>query len=64
MDNSARIKAVQHGLDAHQDATKDYDSSPEEAVIDLLTNLRHYCHASDIDFTQAVRISKYHFEAE
>jgi hypothetical protein len=36
----------------------------QEALIDLLTDLRHLCAAEAIPFDDAVRISLYHFTAE
>ena len=38
--------------------------SKEEAVIDLLTDLRHFCAGSEVDFDQASRIAEMHYEEE
>ena len=36
----------------------------EANINDLLTDLRHWCHASELDFDKAVKASQYHFAAE
>lgn len=59
-----RIHAVEAAIDAHRDATRDFESGTEEAVIDLLTDLRHYADQHDLDFTTLVRLSKSHHMAE
>lgn len=35
-----------------------------DVLTDLLTNLRHWCHAEDADFERAVRLSRDHFNEE
>ena len=37
---------------------------PESNINDLMTDLRHWCHASELDFEEALRVSQYHFDAE
>ena len=59
-----RIEAAEEAIQAHRDATREYESNTEEVVIDLLTNLRHLAEAHDLDFTALVRISKTHHMAE
>lgn len=39
-------------------------TADEESLCDLLTDLRHYCAARDVDFATALRRSHMHFEAE
>ena len=34
------------------------------AVVDLLTNLQHYCHQYDIDFSRAAAMAEDHYTAE
>ncbi|HEY0108278.1 MAG TPA: hypothetical protein VGB67_01555 [Fibrella sp.] len=36
----------------------------DEQVIDTLSNLLHFCHLNDVDFEDALRISRGHFEEE
>jgi hypothetical protein len=36
----------------------------EEALIDLLTDLRHFCAAAGLSFDEALRLSIQHFAAE
>lgn len=38
--------------------------SANEAMTDLLTDLRHFSATSGIDFSEAVRISEFHFDEE
>lgn len=42
----------------------DFNISPDEALIDLLTDLRHWSHEVGIDFGQALEHAGFHFEAE
>lgn len=37
---------------------------PETTLIDLLTNLLHFCDQTSVDFDNCLRISRGHFEAE
>jgi len=64
MTNTERIRAAQLAIDAHRDAVEDFSSSKDERAADLLTNLRHWCHAKGVDFGTAVRVSLTHFQAE
>ena len=64
MTNQSRITAAQTALDAHRDRAKDFTSNAEEAIVDLMTNLRHLCEAEDLDFTGIVRMSRSHFSEE
>ena len=47
------------GLDGNPCAQSLY-----ETMTDLLTDPRHFSAASGVDFTAAVRISEYHYDAE
>jgi DNA invertase Pin-like site-specific DNA recombinase len=40
------------------------DFTSEESVIDLLTDLRHYCKQQGISFRSAVNMSEIHFNEE
>ncbi len=40
------------------------DDDPESAVIDLLSDLRHYCEAVGLDFDYALRVSYDHWSEE
>lgn len=64
MTNQSRITAAQTALDAHRDRTRDFTSDNEEAITDLMTNLRHLCEAEDLDFTGIVRMSRTNFVEE
>ena len=42
-----------------------YASEPEQTILtDLLTDLRHYCSARNLDFEHSVKWSQVHHEAE
>jgi hypothetical protein len=41
-----------------------YEGSDDEALIDLLTDLRHFFAGNEDEFKEAVRISDDHFRAE
>ena len=38
--------------------------SADETITDLLTDLRHFSATSGIEFSEAVRISEYHYDEE
>lgn len=57
-------EAADQAISEHVDRTKNFDKSDEERIIDLLTDLRHWCAANDVAFDNAVRISKNHFNDE
>ena len=62
MEHKERIQSANHAIDQHRDVTRDFDMNEEQAVTSLLTSLRHYCEAHDIDFTGVVRASKIQHE--
>jgi hypothetical protein len=64
MDLNSRLMAAATAIEAHNDATRNHDEDHETDVADLLTNLRHWCRAQDVDFSQAVRTSLMHYNAE
>jgi hypothetical protein len=62
--NQRRIASAQAAMSAHQRVAGCAQPDPQETLIDLLTDLRHWAAASGINFQDAVRISDDHFEAE
>ena len=66
MDNAAREQRGEEAFDMyladHPDHT-DMEHS-EEGLIDLLTDLRHFCASNALDFNIAVKMSQIHFEEE
>ncbi len=60
-----RAARAHETLEAHMDMTGSSNVLvQEENVIDLLTDLRHYCRQQEMDFDSAVRMSEMHFERE
>jgi len=59
-----RVQAAQHAIDQHRDCKRDFTNSEQEQVVDLFTDLRHWCKQNDVDFSRAVRISNFHFNDE
>ena len=41
-----------------------YDENPDYALVDLLTNLMHYCDQHGIEFEKELRRAREHFKAE
>lgn len=64
MDNHSRAQAAGQAIEAHCDATGDHENDSFDDVVDLLTNLRHYCKTNGLSFGSALRVSKDHYEAE
>lgn len=63
--NHERAGAASLAMDAYVRAKGSAGRvSLDEALIDLLTDLRHFSDAQELDFGSAVRISEYHFEEE
>ncbi len=56
----------QECVDSAKDALRGYKPGLEweDAVTDLLTDLRHFCAANNLDFDDRVRVSLGHFEEE
>ena len=62
--NQHRISTARFALDSASWARGDNPAICDEAVIDLLADLRHFCIARHIDFNDCNRIAESHFEAE
>ena len=45
-------------------ALRDYTDDQETNIIDILTDLRHYCSEYEINFARTVEYSKVHHECE
>ncbi len=67
-ENQARAAAGAAAIEAHQLAKGDIDGlspqSPEEILIDLLSDLRHFAEAAGLDFETANRVAQDHYEFE
>ena len=64
MANDKRIAVASLALSAAGSARGDNPEYGEEAIIDLLTDLRHYCHHESIDFARCALLAEIHFEEE
>jgi len=42
----------------------DFKYDPKASLVDLLTNLMHYCNEAGLDFDDSVRVAKDHFSYE
>ncbi len=66
--NLNRAEAASMALTTYMEAKGlNGDPCPQsvtETMIDLLTDLRHFSATAGIDFSEAVRISEYHFDDE
>lgn len=66
--NQARAIAASIAFQTYQHAKGLADEPPQqsaqETLIDLLTDLRYFAEAEEIDFEAAVRVSADHFEEE
>ena len=60
MKNSERAARVEGVLIGYAGEAEDSEAN----LNDLMTDLRHWCHASEMDFDKAVKASQYHFAAE
>jgi hypothetical protein len=45
-------------------ALMEYDDDEQTAVVDLLTDLQHFCVQFEVDFEQALELARVHFDAE
>ena len=59
-----RIATARHALASASWARGDNPAICDEAVTDLLTDLRHFCVARRIDFDACNLMAQDHFEAE
>lgn len=64
MRNQPRIDTARFALASACWARGENPEQGEEAVIDLLTDLRHHCAAFGIDFDACDRMAGDHFSAE
>lgn len=62
--NDDRAKRAAHTLRAYRDYTGDGATSPDEDVIDLLTDLRHFCDRHDLNLGIYDRIAHAIYLAE
>jgi hypothetical protein len=62
--NARRISTARSALSAAMWARGDNPAICDEAIIDLLADLRHFCAARRIDFTACNLIAETHFETE
>lgn len=62
--NQNRADHAEQTVQYHSHISGNTEESEDEAVIDLLTNLRHFCASAELDFDQASRIAEMHYEAE
>jgi hypothetical protein len=59
-----RIATARFALSSASQARGDKPAICDEAVVDLLADLRHFCAARRIDFDECNRIAETHFNAE
>lgn len=64
MSNANRIQTARFALHCACWARGDNPGHGEDAVIDLLADLRHHCRAAGIDFDSCNRMAADHFAAE
>ena len=66
MDITTKVADAQVTLQeyAHRTRQTDIDDLSSDGLVDLLTDLRHYANAFDVDFERAVQMSEIHFEDE
>ena len=62
--NARRVATARAALSAAIAVRADTPAICDEAVIDLLADLRHFCAARRIDFAACDRIASGHFETE
>lgn len=62
--NDDRAKRAAHAVRAYRDYTGDAELSPDEDVIDLLTDLRHFCDRRDLDLGRCDQIAHASYLAE
>jgi len=62
--NAQRIATACAALKSASQARGDNPAVCDEAVIDLLADLRQFCAARCIDYESCDRMARHHFEAE
>ena len=60
----SRANAARFALHSFQWAKGEAITGDDAAVIDLLTDIRHYCEASGFSFADLDRLAAMHFEEE
>ncbi len=64
MRNSANIETAMAALARAAWTRGQSPTYDEEAVCDLLADLKHFCVAANIDFSTCDRLAEVHFDAE
>lgn len=64
MDNAFRVATARAALARAAWTRGESPHYGEEAVIDLLADLKHFCAAAEIDFGTCDRLAETHFDAE
>jgi len=64
MQNFMRIETARAALARAAWARNETPAYGEDAVTDLLTDIRHLCTAAGLDFNRCDRVAAMHFEAE
>lgn len=64
MNNAIRIEAARAALARAAWARGQTPHYDDEAIIDLLADIRHLCTAANIDFATCDRLAEIHFDAE
>jgi hypothetical protein len=62
--NAQRIATARFALKSASWARGDNPAACDEAVIDLLADLRHFCADRHIEYESCDRMALHHFEAE
>lgn len=62
--NARRVATARAALSAAVAARADVPAVCDEAVIDLLADLRHFCAARRIDYAECDRIASGHYQTE
>lgn len=62
--NARRVATARAALSAAVAARADVPAVCDEAVIDLLADLRHFCVARRIDYAECDRVASGHYQAE
>jgi len=62
--NARRVATARAALSAAVAARADVPAVCDEAVIDLLADLRHFCAARRIDYAECDRIASGHYATE
>lgn len=62
--NDDRARRAAHALRAYRDCTGDGPVSPDENVVDLLTDLRHFCDQNNVNHARCDRVAHTAYLAE